>query len=159
VPIVFAEPVVGICTLVFVSFLESFSALAGSLSVTKIVGLLLVLGWIGTLAMASPTERARRSLFAHERLLAASLVLFVTWAALSMVWAERPGDAAGSFSRFALNFMLFPIVFVALRVPAHVVALFAVFVAGGVVSAVYGLLTPPTAADAATGRLGGVGLN
>ena len=75
VPIVFARPIFGLCTLVFLSFLESFSGAAPSISFTKIVGLLLVLGWIGTLATASPAERARRSLLTHEPLLAASLVL------------------------------------------------------------------------------------
>jgi putative inorganic carbon (HCO3(-)) transporter len=159
VPIVFARPILGLCTLVFLSFLESFSSVTPSLSLTKIVGLFLVLGWIGTLATASPAERARRSLFTHEPVLAASLVLFAAWAAVSLVWAERPSEGASSLSRFALNFVLFPIALAAVRVPRHVLALFAVFVAGALVSAVYGMLSPAAAAEVATGRLSGVGLN
>jgi O-antigen ligase len=159
VPVVVAKPIFGLCTLVFLSFLESFSGVTPSLSLTKIVGLLLVLGWIGTLATASPADRARRSLFTQEPVLAASLVLFAAWAAVSLVWAERPAEGASSLSRFALNFVLFPIALAAVRVPRHVLALFAVFIAGALVSAVYGMLSPGAAADVATGRLSGVGLN
>jgi putative inorganic carbon (hco3(-)) transporter len=159
VPIVFAWPIFGLCTLVFLSFLESFSGVTPSLSLTRIVGLFLVMGWLGTLATASPAERARFSLFAHAPVLAASLVLFVAWGAVSLVWAEQPADGASSLSRFALNFVLFPIALVAVRAPRHVVALFAVFVAGALISVGYGMLSPAAAAEGATGRLSGVGLN
>ena len=76
VPIVFAKPIFGLCTLVFLSFLESFSGVAPSLSFTKIVGLLLVLGWIGSWRRPRPLSERAAVCLHTEPLLAASLVLF-----------------------------------------------------------------------------------
>ena len=159
VPIVFAWPLVGLCTLVFLSFLESFSGITGSFSLTKVVGVLLVLAWVGTVATASPAERARYSLIAREPLLAAALVLFVAWAGMSLVWAERPASGADAVSRFALNFVLFPITLAAVRKPRHIVVLFAVFVAAALTSVAIGVLRAPAADPTGEGRLTGVGLN
>lgn len=156
VPIVFAKPIIGLCTVLLFSFLEAVSHLSGGFSVTKIVGLLLVLCWAAIVATASPEERARYALFGRQPALAAALVLFVAWAAVSLVWAEQPADASDAVFRFALNFMLFPIALIAVRLPRHVVAVFAVFIAGALAAALYGLVSPPANAE---GRLSGVGLN
>jgi O-antigen ligase len=156
VPIVFAKPIIGLCAVLLFSFLESFSDLGSGFSVTKVVGFLLVLCWAAIAATALPEERARYALFGRQPALAAALVLFIAWAGVSLVWAEQPSAASDAVSRFALNFVLFPIALIAVRAPRHVVAVFAVFVAGALVAAVFGLVSPPAEGE---GRLSGVGLN
>jgi len=78
--------------------------------------------------------------------------------ALSVIWAESPAEAVGSTLRFALNAMLVPIVYFAVRDRRHVTWVFAVFVGGTLLSVAWGIATDPTAGTAAaaqTGRLVG----
>jgi O-antigen ligase len=154
-PLVFAVPVAGLCVLLFLSFLDSFSHVSSALSLTKIVGLLLLLGWFGRIAMGDRSQKGP-GLLSRNPGLAAAIVVFTVWAALSLTWAERPSAGTGAVARFALNFALFPIMLLAVRERRHVVWLFAVFIAGALTSAVYGLIHP---LSTQVGRLGGVGLN
>src|SRR5438445_12783345 len=110
--------------------MESISKVGGGLSLTKIVGLLLVVGWLTAAATGTAGASERRAIFAREPLLAAGLVLFALWASASVVWAESPSAAESAFSRFAFNFVLFPIVLAGIRERRHVVWVFGVFVAG-----------------------------
>jgi O-antigen ligase len=158
VPLILARPIVGLCALVFLSFLEEFSAMTGVVSGTKILGLMLILAWLAIVTTADPQDRQRRGLFSREPALAAALTLFAAWACMSLVWAEVPEAAQSSVFRFVLSFLLFPIALVALRTPRHVMWLVAVFVAGSFVAVGFGLLTG--AMDVAEEqRLKGAGLN
>jgi O-antigen ligase len=159
VPIVLARPIVGLCTVVFLSFLETYSAMTGVVSATKIVGGILILAWLGFIATANRRERDDRSLMSREPLLAASLVLFVAWASTSLVWAEVPAIARSSLVRYALNFVLFPIALLAIRTPRQVMWLIGTFVAGAATAVAFALLTGTIHDAAAEDRLKGAGLN
>jgi O-antigen ligase len=158
VPLILARPIVGLCALVFLSFLEEFSAMTGVVSGTKILGGMLILAWLAVVTTADPDDRQRRGLFSREPVLAAALTLFAAWACMSLVWAEVPEAAQSSVFRFALSFLLFPIALVALRTPRHVMWLVAVFVVGSFVAVAFGVLTGAMEA-AEEQRLKGAGLN
>lgn len=158
-PLVLARPVVGVCALVFLSFLEAYSALTGAVSLTKILGALLVLAWGVAVASARRTEREAEGLLSREPFLAAALMLLTAWATMSLVWAEAPADAQTSVMRFALNFVLFPIALVAIRTPRHVMWLVAAFVAGAFAAVGFGFAEGTVGDPEAANRLKGAGIN
>ncbi len=157
--VVLVSPVTGVCMLLAVSFFEDFAEATGGPSLTKVLGLLLALAWLGGVAVASRAGMRPQGLVARQPALAAALALFTVWTVVSFVWATDLPLATDSVSRFALNFALFPIVLAFVVEARHVVALFAVFVAASVASIGYGLLTDPSAGEPTEGRLAGAGIN
>jgi O-antigen ligase len=145
--------------LLLLSFLEAFTRVGGGITLTKLIGLLLVIGWFGALATAGPVDRWRRGLLAGEPWLAASLLLFLAWAAMSLVWATQASNGTSVLLRFALNFTLFPIVLVAVQRRDDVIWLYAIFITGAVTAAAYGQLHAGSSAADTGGRLQGGGLN
>ena len=154
VPVVLAHPIVGVVLLVFASFLEEYAGMTGTLSVTKMLGALLVVAWLAAVATGSHGAQGR-ALLAREPLLVAALVAFTAWAAISLAWAEAPNLAQTSVQRYALNFMLFPIALLALRAPRHMLWMIAAFVAGAFAAVLLGL----NAGTLDDGRLAGAGIN
>jgi O-antigen ligase len=158
-PVVLTRPIVGLSMVLLLSFLERYSALTGLFSVTKIVGALLVLSWLAFIATTPQGERVRTGLVARHPVLAAALVLFAAWASISLVWAEQPAAAQNSVLRFVLNFVLFPIALVAITRKRDVAWLFGVFIAGALVTVVFGFLEGSTGNPADADRLEGAGIN
>jgi O-antigen ligase len=156
VPLVLTKLNVGLCMLLYLSFMESLSGVGGGLSLTKLVGVLLVVGWLAAAATGPASER--RAMLAREPLLGGAVVLFALWAAGSVVWADQPSTAASAVLRFALNFVLFPIVLAGIRERRHVVWVFVVFVAGSLSAMTLGIIQG-TSDPAAGGRLTGAGLD
>ena len=68
------------------------------------------------------------------------LVLFLSWVALSQLWAEDSGQALTEFSRLALNALLFLIIFTAVRTPTQAIGFVAAFVGGACIDGLYGML-------------------
>src|SRR5262245_24249496 len=140
--IVVTNLAVGLVALVALAFFEDYSTLAGGVSLTKLVGLLLALALLARIAAGRPEERESRDLVAQHRGLVVIAILFMAWAVISLAWAERWNAGTEPLGRFLLNFALFPIAFAALRTRRHVVWLFSVFVASALLSVVFGLLHP-----------------
>ena len=132
------------------SFLDLTSS-TGSFSGIKVVGLVLFVSWLGRIGTRRSTEI--RSFAAENPMLAASLVAMLGWAALSFAWAFSPSTALGGAGRYALDMMLLPIGYAAMRERRHVVWVLTAYVAGAVLSAVYGFAAPSAAGF--TGRLTG----
>ena len=88
--IAMANLTAGICLLAFLTFLDSIlpADAEGVLSVSKLVGLVLVLSWF---AVVTAGERERREQLFSPPAFLLVLIFFVGWAAVSAVWAE---DAA-----------------------------------------------------------------
>ena len=85
------------------------------LSVTKAAGLILAISWL-----ALVTTREDQQDFAHAcPAMAMVLVAFLGWALLSATWAEDPARSVSAAGRFALNVVLFLIVFTAIRTRAR----------------------------------------
>jgi O-antigen ligase len=152
--VVMRDLALGVCGFLLLTFLDVVST-NSDLSLTKVGGALLAASWLATLAARGGT---RRVLLADAPWLTAILVAFLAWSGLSAIWAESPAEAVGSTLRFALNALLVPIVYFAVRDRRHVTWVFAVFVVGTLLSVAWGVATEPTAGSAAaaqTGRLVG----
>jgi putative inorganic carbon (hco3(-)) transporter len=154
-PLLLTRPIVGLSVVLLMSFLERFSAITGVVSLTKMIGALLVLSWFAVVATTPAGERARAGLVARQPLLAAALVLLAAWGSISLAWAEQPAEAQNSVLRFALNFLLFPIALVAIRRQRDVAWLFGVFIAGALLTVALGFLVAPTGNPADAARLEG----
>jgi O-antigen ligase len=88
-----------------------------------------------------------------------TLTMFIGWAALSAAWAKRPDLTSGAVFTLVLSSALFPIVFAAIREPGHVRLVCGAFVAGAVLTAIYGVVTGSGTAPGDEGRLSSPGLN
>ncbi len=159
VPVVLSRPIVGLLALLFMSFLEEYAAITGSLSVTKLLGALLALTWLAVVTTRARAADGWSGLLSREPMLVTALVFFAAWASMSLAWAQAPDAAQNSVLRFALNFTLFPIALVAIRAPRHVIWVAAVFVAGALIASTLGLSAGTLDDPAAEGRLKGAGLN
>src|SRR5437763_12995830 len=90
VALVMADLTVGLCLFAVVAFLDLLPHLGGSLvSFTKIVGFLLAISW---LAKVSTQQGSRNDFVGAHPTFAYVLALFLGWSALSLTWAESPGQ-------------------------------------------------------------------
>jgi O-antigen ligase len=152
VVVVVADLTLGFVVFTFCTFLDLFSS-SGSLSVTKGMGLLLFLSWLAVLSTRQRHEAA--AFLSRNPGIVVAATAMIAWSALSVAWAASPGRALGATERYALNFMLLPIAFAAVRRREHVAWVMAAFIAGAVVSAAYGLYHPTPVSDQQYGRLTG----
>jgi O-antigen ligase len=148
VALVVADLSIGLCAFAFIAFIDVLPG-GPALSVTKVAGLLLALSWLATIATR---EDVKDDFFSRHPAAVYLLVLFAAWTAASALWSQDSGEALTAASRYGLNFLLFPIVFTAVRERRHVGWLAWTFVAGALFSAAYGLVSPPPTAE---GRLTG----
>jgi O-antigen ligase len=116
---------------------------------------MLFLSWIA-LVTTGAGQRGRSFARDHSQV-ALAMVALAAWAAISAVWAEIPSAALSGASSWALNLALFPIVYTAVRRPAHVHWIFSLFIFGALLSVAIGLATGTTGSTDA--RLAGDGLN
>ncbi|HEX8051930.1 MAG TPA: O-antigen ligase family protein [Thermoleophilaceae bacterium] len=141
VVLVLGDLTFGLCLFAIVSFLDLLPTLGGSLlSFSKIVGLLIAVSW---LAKVSTSNDARNDFLAAHPVFSYVLGLFLGWTALSLTWAEDAAAGRTSVMRFALNLILFLIVYTAVRTPKQFVLTVGAYVTGAAVAAAYGLLFPP----------------
>jgi O-antigen ligase len=142
VVLVMGDLTIGLCLFAVVAFLDVLPHLGGSaLSFTKIVGFLLAVSW---LAKVSSSDDARNDFLAAHPTFTYVLVLFLGWSALSLTWAESSSVATTPLLRYALNLILFLIVYSAVRTPRHLAWTIGAYVAGSALAAGYGVLNPPT---------------
>ena len=135
----------GLCLFAVVAFLDLLPELGGSLlSFSKIIGFLLALSWLAKVSAAGGT---RSDFLAAYPLFTYVLGLFLAWTALSLLWSEDPSLGRTPLMRFALNLVLFLIVYTAVRTPRQFTWTVGAYVAGATVAAAYGLLSPPQAAS------------
>lgn len=109
--------------------------------------LVLALAWFAVIATR---RRSEIEFPAVHPVVAAALVLFVAWSALSVTWAQDSGEALASTERYALSAILFLIVFTAVRSRDDLGRLLLALVLGAAAATVYGLISPPVED---TGRL------
>ncbi len=129
----------GLTVFVALAFVETLSPVAGIPGLAKPVGLLLVLGWLIKVAFGESGGEASFDFLNRNATLAMTLGLFTCWAFASQLWAQDVGIARETTLRYALNFLLFPIVFVAIRTSRHVVRLYTAFILLAIVVALVGL--------------------
>ncbi len=146
--LVLGDLYVGLVLFTLLTFLAQVPTVAGpGLSFAKIAGLLLAISWVATLATRHDAKSDFMS--AHPGL-TYLVVLFLSWAAVSQLWAEDSGEALLAFSRLALNAVLFLIIFTAIRKPSQAIGFVAAFVAGATLNALYGILFAPSDPETAS---------
>lgn len=147
VTVAIAELPAGVAIFGLIAYLELAPAVGGPLlSFSKLAGLTLAISWLAVVAGDPGRDRL---IFARQPALIGIALLFVTWALISMAWAEDVGEATNSAQRYALNVLLIPIVYTALSKPKHVRWLTTALVVGAAAAAAYGLSAVPSAAEAA----------
>ena len=140
----------GVCGFLFVTFVDVLSR-DNDVTLTKAAGALLVGAWVAAMATRGTSSR---DLLAAQPLLAMLVAAFLTWSAVSAVWAENGAAVVTSTVRFTLNALLFPIVLLAVRHERHVVWILSVFVAGVLLSVAWGITHDPAAGAAAAEQVG-----
>ena len=138
----------GVAIFGVLTFLE-LSPVAGgpAVSFAKLAGLTLAISWIAALA----SDRGRsRLLFSSNPALTTALAFFVTWTAISGLWAEDPTETWKSVGRLALNLALVPIIYTAIREPRHMRWVAGGIAMGAAMAAFYGLIVAPSLSGATT---------
>ncbi|HEY5053331.1 MAG TPA: hypothetical protein VII45_07975, partial [Solirubrobacterales bacterium] len=124
--IVIVDLAAGLAVFGFFSFLELLQ-LGSAVSVGKLGGVLLGVGW---LAFVMTREDAKSDFLSVHPGISTLLGLFLSWVALSALWAESTGAVTSSLWRYVLNAVLFLIVFSAIRTRRQAVMVIGGFVAG-----------------------------
>jgi O-antigen ligase len=140
VTIVMADLSVGLCLYALLAFLNVIPESGSFISFDKVAGGLLALSWMATVVNR---KEARKAFITAHPVFFAVLVFFLSWAVLSLTWAEDPALGVAAVSRYVLNAFLFLIVFTAVRERKHVIWLLSAFVVASTLSAAYGLIVPP----------------
>lgn len=133
--LVAADLTLGLCVFLVVAFAERAPALGTSdFTLAKALGALLAVSWLANLAV-----RRERQLFTAHPAMTVMAVLLMAWLLLTVGWAENEEAARSDVLRYALNLLLLPIVYAAVRRREHVVAVLGVYVAGAVFWALYAI--------------------
>jgi putative inorganic carbon (HCO3(-)) transporter len=141
----------GFLLFVVASFLDLASS-SGSFTGTKVIGLVLFVSWLARVGTRRGSDLAE--FMSENPGLTFALVAMLGWTALSFVWAFSPGTALSGAGRLALDMILIPIAFSALREREHAVWVVGAFALGAVISGAYGLASS-TATGIDAGRLTG----
>ncbi len=151
VALIAADLTVGLCAFTFIGFIDVVPG-GPTFSLAKVIGLVLALSWLATIATR---QDAKADIFGRHPIAVYALGLLVAWAAISALWAQDSGEAFTAASRYGLNFLLFPIVYTAVRERRHVSWLAWTFVAGALFSAAFGVVSPqPTQEGRLAGAIG-----
>jgi O-antigen ligase len=137
--IAFGDLAAGVAFFALIGFLEIVPLFGPVLNLTKLAGVLLALSWLALLATRSD---ARLDFVAVHPYVATAIGLFVGWATLSTVWAENTDAALTSVSRYALNLILFLIVFTAVRNRRDLRLVLLGFVIGAGIAGIWGIASP-----------------
>ncbi len=148
VAIVFVDLTLGVAVFTVLSCLDLLSA-GAAVSFTKLAGLLLFISWAARSA-TGPRKTLATVAGSHPGMIVL-LVLFLAWNAISSVWALSPGAALGGSFRAVLVLLLIPIYVSAVQERRHVILVTAAFLAGAVISALYGIVNPPAQLSSAAG--------
>lgn len=115
----------------------------------------LILSWLAVIAREDSDEKAFAGVHPAITLL---MVLFVSWTALSFLWAESGREVVRSVLGYGLGAMLVMIAFTAVQRQRDLVLVISAIVIGATISAAYGFLSPPSSdpglQDRFTGTLG-----
>ncbi|HZU60722.1 MAG TPA: O-antigen ligase family protein, partial [Solirubrobacteraceae bacterium] len=154
VALIMSDITMGLMCFGLLAFFDNLPGV-GSVSAAKAAGTLVALSWLATIAVR---PAARRGFFGAHSRLAATILLLLAWMALSLTWAASASTGVGEIGRYALNLLLLPIIYAAIRNRDHARWLIVVLVAGATLSALYGIVFARGDALAqGTTRLAGAG--
>jgi putative inorganic carbon (HCO3(-)) transporter len=155
--LVLANLAAGVYVFAVVAFLDILPFGGAAVTFSKAVGVLLALSWLAVLV----TRDDGVNDFVSDRPgLSLILIGLITWALLSVYWAEDAGAGLAAVYRYGLNVALFLIIYTAIRTRRNAVWLIAAFLTGAVISALYGIAGPaPLASQYDLDRAGGAGID
>lgn len=138
--LIVADLALGVAIFTLLTYFELLPSASGpALSFTKVAGLVLAVSWLARIATSS--ERIRVDFIRDHPGVGVALLAFLAWAGMSLFWAESQRGAAEAFYRFALNAVLFLIVYTAIRTPRDAIRVIVAFVVGATVAVAYGYAT------------------
>jgi O-antigen ligase len=153
VAVVMVDVTLGLCAFTFLSFLELLLVTEDkSFSFLKVAGFLLMISWLAHIS--TRRDKSESFVSAHPQFTFV-LVGFLTWAVLSSSWAEVPGQALDTSSRYFQNMILFLIVYTAVRERKHALWVAWAWLIGATFATVPAMLNPPTYEDDLTVRISG----
>ncbi len=120
---------------------STFVGLSGAAQ--KGLGFLVVIVAIGWLAMDRDEDI---NFFAAHRRITAVILTFLAWCVLGMTWATSTSAVVSSLGRYLPNFLLFLVVYVAVRDRRSIYLLVGFFALGSAVAAMSAILSPPSSA-------------
>jgi O-antigen ligase len=154
VALILSDITVGLMCFGLLAFFDNLPGV-GSLSAAKAAGTLVALSWLATVAVRPAARRG--FVRAHPRLTVAALLL-VAWMAVTLTYAVSASLGVGEIGRYALNLLLLPIIYAAIRNRHHARWLIVILVVGATLSALYGVVFARGDALAqGTSRLAGAG--
>lgn len=136
--LMFRDLAVGLAVFTVASFGAVLSG-AHTASGAKAIGFVLVLAWLATLATRPRDEWL--ALVRAQRWLVIFAGGLLAWSVLSAAWASSPGTALMGASRYAMDLVLLPIVYAALRRPPELRWVLWAFVVGAILAVLYGVAT------------------
>jgi O-antigen ligase len=131
-PIAFLDLTLALALYVAVLFVGDAHALGVG---PNTIGVLVFLGWIGTLV----TRSARPVVLREQSRLLLALGLFALWLTLSLVWASSQGDAGEGLKTWLLAILAFVLAVTTLRRPRDVAVVGVAFIVGAVISVAFGV--------------------
>ena len=137
--VAFADLAIGVAIFAFIGFVEVVPLFGPVLNLTKLAGALLTLSWF---AILTTRGSSRLDFVTVHPIAATALGLFLGWATLSAGWAEDPSAAIGSATRYALNMVLFLIVFTAVRDERDLGHILMGFLLGSLFAVGYAMVAP-----------------
>jgi putative inorganic carbon (HCO3(-)) transporter len=151
--IALADLTTGLALFTFLGFVVVLPNFAGqTLSVIKIAALPLLISW---LAAVTRDHSGRKTLVTVHPALSLAMLMFVAWAALSLLWGESSEAVVTSVFRYALAIVLVFVVFTAVQSERDVSKIAIAMALGAVAAAVYGFLHPAAAGFGQLERLSG----
>ena len=136
VPVIFTRYTLG----VGIFIVSTFLGLSGTAQ--KGIGLLVI---VAALQQILDGPASARGFVRSHRVLAALLLMYLVWCFAGLLWAGTPSEVTYSLTRYAPNFLVFLVVFVAARRRQDVLVIAGFFVAGAAVAAASAVLSPPPA--------------
>jgi O-antigen ligase len=130
----------GLGLFTLVAFVDVLPDPGGSLfSFAKIAGALLATSWLATLAVR---RQRTRGFVSNHPYASYAILLFLVWGALGVLWAEEPGNVPGTLQRYALNLILFLIVYTAVGDRRQVLYIVGAYLAGTALAASVAIAAP-----------------
>jgi O-antigen ligase len=131
-PLAFLDLTMALAIYVAILFVQDAAVLSVG---PNTIGVLVFLGWIGTLV----TRAARPVVLREQSRLLLVLVLFALWLTLSLLWASSPGDVGAGLKTWLIAILSFILVVTTLRNPRDVAIIGIAFIVGAVISVAFGI--------------------
>jgi O-antigen ligase len=142
-PLAFIDLTIALAAYVAVLFIQDIAALSVG---PNSMGVLVFLGWIGTLA----TRSARPVVLREQSRLFLVLALFALWLTLSIIWAQSSNNAANGVQTWLIAILALVVAVTTLHSPRDVTIIAVAFIVGATISVAFGIANGALSAAASS---------